>query len=418
MLIDIRVDNIFVFKNEVELSLKADMRIKKFGYNVYQENNFNILKSVGIYGQNNVGKTCLLKCIRSIKNILLNKKSKAISNIFVESKISEIGVTFIENGEKYSYDVKFNSDNNEFIYEKFSKYFKDEYGNEKEEIKLLRDTLNKKYEFEDEAIKNIMKLTSKNNILIYLIDVAESKNFEYIKNILVSFASKIDYVDMNNIPLEKTIDLLKNKNNLHKKIVNFILNADLDMNDFKYSPNAILNIRKDNQNNETIEEKALDIPDKIIEQMKLISYYKGKAVPTIFFDSTGTKKIIALSSYIIEALEKGRILVIDELDSSFHFKLARAIVSMFNNELNINSQLIFSVHDINLMDCKKLFRKEQIWFIHKDEEGVFLYPLSDFTAEDGVRSDSDIIEKYKKGVFGAIPEPNMINSLLEVEHDK
>ncbi len=155
-----------------------------------------------------------------------------------------------------------------------------------------------------------------------------------------------------------------------------------------------------------------------MDQIRLTSVYKGISVPSMLFDSTGTKKIVALSSYIIDALEKGRILIIDELDSSIHFKLARAIVSMFNNELNKNAQLIFSVHDINLMDCKKLFRKEQIWFIHKDEEGVYLYSLADFTAQDGIRDTTNIIEKYKKGILGAIPDPNMINTLLEVEHEK
>ena len=132
MLINVRANNISVFRNNVELSLKADMRIKKFGYNLYQENNFNILKTVGIYGANNVGKTSLLKCIRSIKNILLNKRSGIKSNIFIESKISELGVTFLENGQKYSYDIKINSENNEFIYEKLSVYSIDEYDNEKE----------------------------------------------------------------------------------------------------------------------------------------------------------------------------------------------------------------------------------------------------------------------------------------------
>lgn len=52
----------------------------------------------------------------------------------------------------------------------------------------------------------------------------------------------------------------------------------------------------------------------------------------MIFDSTGTKKIAAMASYVIEALEQGRILVVDELDSSIHFKLTRAIVAMFNNE--------------------------------------------------------------------------------------
>ena len=49
---------------------------------------------------------------------------------------------------------------------------------------------------------------------------------------------------------------------------------------------------------------------------------------------------------------------------------ARATVAMFNNELNNSAQMIFTVHDINLMDCKRLFRKEQIWFVDKDEKGV------------------------------------------------
>nr|WP_296473371.1 AAA family ATPase [uncultured Acetatifactor sp.] len=90
------------------------------------------------------------------------------------------------------------------------------------------------------------------------------------------------------------------------------------------------------------EEKALDIPEQIMDQIRLVSVYKGVHVPSILFDSTGTKKIAALASYIIEGIEQGRILVVDELDSSLHFKLTRAIVAMFNNELNMGAQLIFA----------------------------------------------------------------------------
>lgn len=130
------------------------------------------------------------------------------------------------------------------------------------------------------------------------------------------------------------------------------------------------------------------------------------------------KKIAALASYIIEGLEQGRVLVVDELDSGIHFKLTRAIVAMFNNELNTNAQLIFTVHDINLMDCKRLFRKEQIWFVHKDESGVYVYSLADFTAEDGVRDTTDIMEKYRKGVLGALPDPDLIRTLLDIKGNK
>ena len=85
------------------------------------------------------------------------------------------------------------------------------------------------------------------------------------------------------------------------------------------------------------DEKVLDIPENIMDQIRLVSTYKGVHVPSMMFDSTGTKKIAAIASYVIEALEQGRILVVDELDSSIHFKLTRAIVAMFNNELNTSA---------------------------------------------------------------------------------
>ena len=150
-------------------------------------------------------------------------------------------------------------------------------------------------------------------------------------------------------------------------------------------------------------------------QIRLVSTYKGVHVSSMMFDSTGTKKIAAIASYVIEALEQGRMLVVDELDSSIHFKLTRAIVAMFNNELNTSAQMIFTVHDINLMDCKRMFRKEQIWFVHKDEEGVYVYSLADFTAQQGVRDTTDVMEKYRKGALGALPDPELINSLLSIK---
>ena len=166
------------------------------------------------------------------------------------------------------------------------------------------------------------------------------------------------------------------------------------------------------------DEEVLNMREKFMEQIRLVSTYKGVPVPSLMFDSTGTKKIAALASYIVEGLEKGRILVIDELDSSIHFKLTRAIVAMFNNELNTSAQMIFTVHDVNLMDCKKMFRKEQIWFVHKDQDGVYVYSLADFTAQQGVRDTTDIIEKYRKGALGALPDPELINSLLDLKGNK
>ena len=85
MIIEVRAKNCYAFGDDITFSMKADMRNKKFGANVHKENNFNVLNTVGIYGPNNAGKTCLIKCIRAIKNVLLNKKNGLIPDYFIEA---------------------------------------------------------------------------------------------------------------------------------------------------------------------------------------------------------------------------------------------------------------------------------------------------------------------------------------------
>ena len=258
----------------------------------------------------------------------------------------------------------------------------------------------------------------KNNLLFYLLDTNKFEILNEAKRIITSFASKIDIVDMNNIPIKKTIDMMKLSNLSQKRIVDFVLNADLSMEDFRYLTDDEVRInleRIPNEDEIKPQENALAVSASLMEMLHLSSVYRGIMVPSIVFDSTGTKKIAAIASYVIDALDRGRILVVDELDNSLHMKLTRAIIALFNNDLNKNAQLICTAHDITLLDCKKLFRKEQIWFAYKDNDGVYLYSLAQFTADkDGVRDTTDLIEKYKAGVFGALPEPDLFNSLLEV----
>ncbi len=417
MIIELRIKNCFSFEDQIVFSMKADMRNKKFASNVHRENNFNILKTAGIYGPNNAGKTCLVKCFNAIKKILLNKKPNLMPNLFSKNSVCELGITFLAEGREFSYDLHYDAQKEEFLYEKFSEIQKDQYGNEKEILWLEKDTVNQRYSCIDQDVLLMIPLMSSNNLLCYVIDASKFEHLEKMKKIIVEFAQKIDILNMNNIPMKKTIELMKNKGDLQKKVVEFIKNADLYMDNFEYVDMDQIKI-DDRTENEKPDEEVLNMREKLMEQIRLVSTYKGVKVPSLIFDSTGTKKIAALASYIIEGLENGRILIVDELDSSIHFKITRAIVAMFNNELNTNAQMIFTVHDINLMDCKRMFRKEQIWFVHKDQNGVYVYSLADFTAQQGVRDTTDIMEKYRKGALGALPDPELINSLLDIKGNK
>ena len=406
MLISLKINNCFAFNKPVELSLKADMRTKRFANvnTISIADNINVVKSTVIYGPNNTGKTAILKCIKALKNTLLNIKTELRSNIFNENSTCEIGIVFEYKNKIYCYDYKYDDEKHQYVYEKFSEILIDNYGNEKEENIFLRDTIEDIYKLEGNEGQNFLSIFSTENLLMYTAETAKHDKLKEVKEILTNFAKSIEIVDMNEIPNQKTIEILKNHDILAPKIVEFIKTADLYLEDMFYT-NKI-------ENSEWFDGTESE------DNLKLRSVYKGVTVPSINFDSVGTKKIVALASYIIETIENGKILFVDELDSSLHCNITRAIISLFNNGVNKNAQLICTIHDTSLLDIKRMFRKEQIWFTNKNEDKTELYSLKDFSyLNDGVRETTDIRELYNKGAFEAIPYPDLISVLLEGDTD-
>lgn len=417
MLISLKLNNCFIYNNEVEFSMRANMHHKRFKSNLTSFGQIHVLKTAMLIGPNNAGKTNFIRCLAAVRDMMLNRSGiRMNSNLFSDNPIAEFEIVFLSGKREYLFEVKYNSQTNEYVYERFAEVSYDVHKNKKETTWFVKDTVDQVYKCENSELVTVMKVASKNNILIHLIDVEHFEMLEKAKQIIVGFAEKIDIIDMNNIPLKKTIDMLKMSDEKKTKIVNFILNADLSMDDYKYLSDDELKVRIDlPEENVKPQENALNVAAPIMEMLHLASVYKGKIVPSIIFDSTGTKKIAAIASYVIDALENGKILVIDELDNSLHFKLTRAIVALFNNELNAEAQLICTVHDVSLLDCQNLFRKDQIWFAHKDRDNAYLYSLTEFTSEkDGVRGVSDLIDRYRMGVFGALPEPDLFKTLEEV----
>lgn len=415
MITSFKFKNCFAFDKEVEMVLRADMRTKRFFSNVTNINeNLNVLKSIAIYGPNNTGKTSFINCIRAIKRTIQNKEIMLNANIFTNSTVCFESMSFVYDEKEYNYEFKFDCEKRSYVYEKMSEIVRDKYNNESEQLIFIRDTINENYECpSDLDLQSVLNITSTNNILIYTVQIEKFKILQEIKEILTSVANSVEIVDMNRIPNDKTIEMLKNRNEETQKIVDFIKNADIYLDDYKYEENIQFEI-----NGKEADEKILK-NQNLMDQIRLISVYKGRPVPSIMFDSLGTRKIAALASYVITAINEGKTLIVDELDSSLHFKITRAIISMFNNEINKKAQLIATLHDISLLDCKKMFRKEQIWFTDKTDDGTELYSLKEFSYDQtGIRDTTDIQDRYSKGAFGAIPEPDLISTLLEVDMDE
>lgn len=128
---------------------------------------------------------------------------------------------------------------------------------------------------------------------------------------------------------------------------------------------------------------------------------KGSAKFELHDESEGTQRLYGLIAPVLDCLREGRVLVVDELDSSLHTLLVRRLITMFHTpELNPNgAQLIFSTHDTSLLD-HTLFRRDQIWFTEKDaDQATRLYPLTDFSP----RKQEAWERGYLAGRYGAVP---------------
>lgn len=104
---------------------------------------------------------------------------------------------------------------------------------------------------------------------------------------------------------------------------------------------------------------------------------------------------------LLEILEQGQILIVDEMDTSIHPMMMRFIIGIIHNpELNKHgTQMIFTTHDSSTLD-NTLLRPDQVWFVEKDNtQATQLYPLTDFIP----RQNESLQKGYLDGRYGALP---------------
>lgn len=116
-------------------------------------------------------------------------------------------------------------------------------------------------------------------------------------------------------------------------------------------------------------------------------------------ESDGTKRLFDLIP-LYEFGQKGKIIIVDELDRSFHSKLTEEYIRcFFEITKEKQCQLICTTHDLNLMDLK-ILRQDEIWFVEREKDhSSRIYSLSDYKQ----RFDKNILNDYMIGRYGAIP---------------
>ena len=98
-------------------------------------------------------------------------------------------------------------------------------------------------------------------------------------------------------------------------------------------------------------------------------------------------------------IDKGGVFIVDEMSARLHPLLTKLIVDIFQASSNTKAQLIFTTHDISLLNNNQ-FRRDEVVFVDKNEHGESsLYALSDLK----VREDATFSKDYLQGKYGAIP---------------
>ncbi len=144
-------------------------------------------------------------------------------------------------------------------------------------------------------------------------------------------------------------------------------------------------------------------------------YDDGLALDVIA--SSGTQRAFVLAGPMLDILDKGGLLVVDELDCRLHPILVRQSRRWFNSKASNpnNAQLVFNTHDTNLLNDKvydaqkgkyePLLRRDEIYFTERNNSfATRLYSLAEFKKEGkSVRSDASYEKDYLQGLYGAIP---------------
>ena len=420
MLIQFAVKNFRAFKDKATLSLVASGYDKNSNLENIIEgspSNLRILKSAVIFGANASGKTKFMEALMFMKYFVISSSKNTLTGDKIkvepfrlstetEDMPSEFEIVFVFKNECYRYGFEVNQDVvvSEWLYHKPHKKEIELFYRDYQEFEIH----NRNFSKGNTVVKQ--ELVRENALLI---SVAAQFNDTISNNVIEWFAnlkilSGLSEEGYHGYTMSKT------ESTAHKsKILDLLKAADLGIQDIKLEKADLNQLPKEVQ--KTIKEKILIDSNEDFEYLDIVTFHKkydenkkasSKLVDFSLEDdeSSGTNKFYSLTGPILDVLENGYTLVIDELDSKLHTNLVFKIISMFNsNEINKNNaQLIFNSHNTNLLDSE-LFRRDQVWFTEKDKYGESrLYSLADFKSDD-VRKNESFEDNYIRGKYGAVP---------------
>ncbi|MCL2527156.1 MAG: ATP-binding protein [Defluviitaleaceae bacterium] len=417
MLVMFRAKNYMSFKDEVILDMRATSYVQHPSHVIPVEGTKGLLKTIAVYGPNASGKSNLISAMyffwhyivsqllsakRSILTDTAFEKIRAMNkhDPFMLSKdinnASEFEIIFIRNGEQVQYGFECTEEEvlNEWLFINDKKVF--------ERDKKI--TIGKNYQKTIGMHTKCPKERLYTAILDFTLEDSNVKEsvlgnfmrfilaeFKVFDEIFVDITAKTGWRSETFIdPREIVAD-----NELREKVEKYLRAVDVGIKGFAVETVSELNGKTGN-----IEEKEIILTIHNVYDSD--GNIAGEKNFPLGKESSGTIGFLMYIPHIVKIIENGGVFICDEMAARLHPLLFKFIVDIFASNENKKAQLIFTTHDISLLNNNQ-FRRDEVVFIEKNERGESnLFSLSDLKA----REDASFSKDYLQGKYGAIPVIN------------
>jgi hypothetical protein len=411
MLLDFKVKNFRSLRDEHTLSLVAakdkslqELNTMPSGIKAVP----TLLRTVAIYGPNAGGKSNLIKALQYMRAVVAESASlmQPGQTFSVQpfrfdgasvALPTEFEISFVLDGVRHQYGFELTAQRVTREYLLVYKAFKPQQWFERRYDEVSGKDI---YDFGPglKGAKMVWEGATRPNALF--LSMAVQLNSEQLRPVFAWFVNQLAiFNEMTPLGQQFSVEMLR-KPEGKKAICDFLTSADISISDIEVVTRKVSGhaVHFDIAAGKTeVRNEEQDVNELLFHHVT----DQGKAVFNLGDESTGTRNLLFLTGPVLDILDKGMVLVVDELDSSLHPLLVRRLVELFQNPVvnKKGAQLIFTTHDTSLLD-PELFRRDQIWFVEKDrDQASKLYPLSDFSP----RKNEALERGYLMGRYGALP---------------
>lgn len=436
MLIRFSVENFLSFNQRQVFSMAAGKHTRHKEQLVVVDGK-RLLKAGILFGANAAGKSNLIKAISFGRNIVLRGVSggKLVNRNFrIDSmSINRPGVfqyDFYKNGHFYSYGFAISYLQSKIVSEwlylvdgdrEISIFERNEDGTIDTDIKFSNAENKQRFSIYSEDVKD--DTTFLTEIVSHKLEnIAEFAPFfdtkDWFESIIIIFP-QTKFGDYRNLIMNDTLDSMG-------KLLSYFDTGIVALSGEEKTMDEVLAFLPEELKNQVIHDvqetfekadnpqklKSVEITimgkrisfsmnnDGIIVGTQLMMNHGNKDdLFELLDESDGTRRLFDLIP-LYQKANQNYIIIVDELDRSFHTKLTTEFIKKFFEKTEgAFTQLIVTLHDSNIMNLN-LLRQDEIWFVERREDhSSELYSLNKFKE----RFDRSVAKDYLLGRYGAVP---------------